>query len=168
MPTTVLLKKFSWDLLPRSDPLFQVLHLQLDGYFPGMKQKKEIISLESEKHLEKLAAGMGLKLYCRNLFALIQTPDLFIESFIKQGLPYSYYSREEYNKVRSGFSDPFPGALKNRNRPDCLLLLFAVLAKGSLPQSVTSCSEISAREWPHDVRAGVRTAESTESVQQSA
>lgn len=139
--------------------------MQWDGYFPGLKRKKDIISLESENHLEKLAAGMGLKLYCLNLFALIRTPDLFIESFTKQGLPYSYYSREDYNNVRSGFSDPFPGALKNRNRPDCLLLFFAVLASGSLSQSVTSRSEISAREWPHDVRAGIRTAEITESVQ---
>jgi hypothetical protein len=85
-----------------------VLHLQLNGRTTVSKLKAfsrwdEIptSSLESEENMEKLAAEMGLTLYCRNLFNLIKEPKLFIESFLKQGLSYSYYVQEPHHRVHS-------------------------------------------------------------------
>eukprot|EP00029_Vermamoeba_vermiformis_P009406 TRINITY_DN4678_c0_g1_i1.p1 TRINITY_DN4678_c0_g1~~TRINITY_DN4678_c0_g1_i1.p1 ORF type:complete len:1023 (-),score=136.80 TRINITY_DN4678_c0_g1_i1:581-3283(-) len=41
--------------------------------------------------LEKKAEELGIKLYCRNLFLLVNDPDVFIESYNYMNLPYSYY-----------------------------------------------------------------------------
>jgi hypothetical protein len=77
-------------------------------------------SLESEENLEKLAAEMGLTLYCRNLFNLIKEPKLFIESFLKQGLSYSYYVQEPHHRVHSiyirKFSFCFGSGIQNDTR----------------------------------------------------
>eukprot|EP00029_Vermamoeba_vermiformis_P012156 TRINITY_DN696_c0_g1_i1.p1 TRINITY_DN696_c0_g1~~TRINITY_DN696_c0_g1_i1.p1 ORF type:complete len:736 (+),score=85.14 TRINITY_DN696_c0_g1_i1:473-2680(+) len=83
-------------------PNIEALHLQISARTAAKKRARprapqELItkkkSLESEEQLEKLAVEMNIKLYCRNLYDLMDHPDLFIESFVKQGLPYSYYIR---------------------------------------------------------------------------
>lgn len=53
------------------------------------------------KPLEKKAEELGFKLYCRNLFMLVNDADVFIESYNHQNMPYNYYrSSAPVNRVR--------------------------------------------------------------------
>jgi hypothetical protein len=50
---------------------------------------------EDYTELEELATSLGVQIYCRDLFSLINSDfELFVKSFMKQNLPYDHYTTE--------------------------------------------------------------------------
>jgi hypothetical protein len=50
---------------------------------------------EDYTELEELATSLGVQIYCRDLFSLMNSDfELFVKSFMKQNLPYNHYTTD--------------------------------------------------------------------------